>query len=236
VRLPSHGDAALPYLRSADDTREPFALAVLFNGGGGTVGLLSRGIPNPGANFLVRSHSIFNALGVATAVIDVPTDVEAMSDPFRMSARHAEDVRAVVRDMQRRFGERPVFLVGTSRGTVSAAYAGAALGDGVAGVVLTSSVLNATRGGVGLAGFDYASIRSRLLFVHHADDQCVATPYWMALRVTSGRDLVTVRGGDPPRSEPCEPFSPHGYLGVEEPAVRAIVRWMQGEAAPKSVP
>ncbi len=236
LQLPSAGDAKLPVLVSHDDAAEPFAAAVLFNGGGGAVGLLRR-IPQPGANFLVRSRARFVAEGVATAVIDVPTDMASMSDGYRMGRRHADDVARVVGELQRRFPDKPVFLVGTSRGTVSAAYAGAALGERVAGVALTSTVFNATRGGAGVSGFDWPAIRSRLLFVHHVDDGCIATPYGMARRAAAaGRLLVSVHGGDPPRSEPCEAFSAHGYLGVEAPVVHAIVRWMHGETPPADVP
>lgn len=235
VQLPSAGEARLPVLFSRDDAREPDATAVLFNGGGGAVGLLTR-IPQPGANFLVRSRSRFVAEGVATAVIDTPTDLASMSDGYRMGRRHADDVARVVGELQQRFPNKPVFLVGTSRGTVSAAYAGAALVDRVAGVVLTSTVFNRGQGGNGVMGFDWSGLR-RLLFVHHVDDACIATPYGMARHLSGAmRPLVSVHGGDVPRSEPCGAFSAHGYLGVEAPVVRAIVQWMRGEVPPQDVP
>jgi hypothetical protein len=126
--------------------------------------------------------------------------------------------------------------VGTSRGTVSAAYAGAALGRSVAGVVLSSTVFNATRGGVGVSGFDWDSIRSRLLFVHHVDDACVATPYAMARRLAASQTLISAHGGEAPRSDACEAFSAHGFLGIEAPVVDAIVQWMQGETPRRDVP
>lgn len=176
---------------------------------------------------------------MATAVIDVPTDQTGMSDTYRASPRHIDDVRAVVAALRQRHPGLPVYLIGTSRGTVSAAHAGAALGQGadaVAGVVLTSSVFNATRGGTGLSAFAWASIRPRLLFVHHVEDGCVATPYAMAQRVGAGRTLISARGGDAPRSDPCEAFSAHGYLGIEAPVVRAIAAWMRGEVPPAEVP
>jgi pimeloyl-ACP methyl ester carboxylesterase len=235
IQLPSVGDAQVPVLIGSDDALPPEAVAVLFNGGGGAVGLLQR-IPRPGANFLVRSRDLFVGQRVATAVIDVPTDLNVMSDVVRMGQRHADDVRTVVNALQKRFPRLPVFLVGTSRGTVSAAYAGAALQDTVAGVVLTSTVFNATRGGVGVSTFEWDSLRTRLLFVHHVDDACIATPYTMAQRVAAGRTLISVHGGDAPRSDPCEAFSAHGYLGVEAPVVAAIVHWMRGEKPPKDVP
>jgi len=234
IELPSAGGARLPVLLSHDDTQSPRWAAVLFNGGG-AVGLLRR-IPRPGANFLVRSRGLFAERGVLTAVIDVPTDLDRLGDVQRMSERHADDVRALVAELRRRHPALPVYLVGTSRGTVSAAYAGARLGDAVAGVVVTASVFNATRGGPGLSAFDWSTIRTRLLFVHHVDDACVATPYAMARRVAAGRTLVSVRGGEAPRSGPCEAFSAHGFLGVEVPVVEAIVGWMRGEAPPALVP
>lgn len=235
LQLPTEDSATLPYLRSWDDARQPQAIAVLFNGGGGAVGLLRRGIPRPGANFLVRSRALFTQAGVATAVIDVRSDQAAVTDHERMGRRHAQDVQAVVADMRQRFGTLPVYLVGNSRGTVSAAYTGAALGDGVAGVVLTSSVLNASRAGPGLSVFDASALRSGLLYVHHVDDTCFVTPYAMAQRVARGHTLVSVQGGEPARSEPCEAFSPHGYLGVEAVTVQAITQWMAGQPVPAVV-
>lgn len=233
--LPSSGGALLPVLFGHDASVPPRVAAVLFNGGNGLVGLSKR-IPAPGANFLVRSRSAFNHLGVATAVIDVPTDQSGMSDPYRMSARHADDVRQVVATLRQQHPGLPVYLIGTSRGTVSAAYAGAALGAAVDGVVLTSSVITPTRTNPGLAGFDWSRISARLLFVHHVDDSCVATPYADLLRAARGRQVLSIHGGDPARSEPCEAFSPHGYLGVEAPVVQAIVQWMRGEPIPAELP
>jgi hypothetical protein len=236
VRVPAPESTTVAYVKSWDDAAAPKAAAVLFTGGAGAVGLSTKGIPRPGANFLVRSRVLFNTEGIATAVIDAPSHLKEMNDAHRMSARHADEVAAVVRDMRRSFPRIPVYLVGTSRGTVSAAYAGAALGAEIDGVVLTSSLFNATRTGPGISGFDYARLQSRLLFVHHVDDGCFATPYPMAERAASGYALVTVRGGDAPRSGPCDPFSPHGFLGVERPTVRAIVAWMLEGKAPANVP
>jgi hypothetical protein len=235
VMLPSAGGASVAYVRSHDDPAPPKAAAMLFTGGEGKVGLAARGIPKPGANFLVRTRAIFNRQGIATAVIDVPSDLNEMNDSIRMSRRHADDVGAVVKDLKRRYGELPVYLVGTSRGTVSAAYAGATLGSEIAGVVLSSSLFNATRTGPGISGFDKTKLKSKLLYVHHADDACFATPYSMAESASHGHPLVTVRGGNPPKSGPCDPYSPHGFFGVEGPTVRAITGWMLGGEAPKSV-
>lgn len=237
VRLPSEDGAVLPYLLSTDDSRPAQVAAVLFTGGPGTLGLLRKGIPRPGANFLVRERHRFLEQGIATAVIDVPSDTQTMSDRFRSSARHARDVAAVVADLKARLPEVRVYLAGTSRGTVSAAYGAATLGNAVAGVVLSSSVFTSSNGGgLGLALFDYGSIRAPLLFVHHVDDSCPVTPYAAAAKLAARYPLISVSGGDPPKSDACEPFSPHGYYGVEAPTVAAMSRWMLGLDYPKRVP
>lgn len=33
-------------------------------------------------------------------------------------------------------------------------------------------------------------------------------------------------GGLPPRSDPCRPFAPHGFYGIEGRVVAAITGWM----------
>lgn len=238
VVLPSANGATLPYLLSADlpaDAGKPQIAAILFNGGGGLIGLAEKGIPQPGANFLVRSRARFVARGIPLALIDAPSDSRGMSDNFRMSQRHFDDVAAVADDLQKRFPDTRLFLIGTSRGTVSAGYAGAALSPRLAGVVLTSSIFNSSRHDSGLAGFDFARIKVPLLFVHHVDDGCRFTPYHTARTLAGKYPLISVRGGREPRSEPCEAFSQHGYYGREEETVNAIADWMSGKPYPASI-
>ena len=100
-----------------------------------------------------------------------------MSDTFRLGQDHATDIRAVMRDLKRRFPDAKIFLVGTSRGTISAAALGASLGDVVQGVVLSSTITNPDRMGAGLSTFDFGSIKVPVLLVHHRDDGCRTSPY-----------------------------------------------------------
>ena len=59
-----------------------------------------------------------------------------------------------------------------------------------------------------LAAFNWSTIKLPLLLVHHADDACFATPYYEAQRLGRRFPLVTVKGGKPPESGPCEPLAP----------------------------
>ena len=212
------------------------AVALLFPGSGGSIQLRTEnGKPrfNQGT-FLVRSRSEFIKRGVAAAIIDAPSDQQGgwgMSDDFRLGDAHFTDISAVVDDLSKSFPAVPLFLVGTSRGTISAAALGTKLDRRVAGSVLTSTMFrqtpkNSKEPGQGLSKFDYSVIKIPLLFVHHVSDQCASTPYGEAARLSDKYPLITVFGGAPPQSGPCEAFSQHGFLGKEADTVEQIVNWM----------
>lgn len=229
VMLPTRDGVTQSYLLTAPAGDKPAAAAILFPGGPGLIRLRNEGgrIRLGEGNFLVRSRRLFVERGVVAAVMDAPSDQpRGVDDWFRLGDKHAADIRRVADDLTRRFPGIPVFLVGTSRGTVSAAAAGRALGETVAGVVLTSSLFIGGRNGPGLSGFDFTSIRAPVLVVHHANDGCRDTPYRDAKNLSTRFPLITVQGGDPPRSNPCEAFSAHGFLGKEPETVEAMVNWM----------
>jgi pimeloyl-ACP methyl ester carboxylesterase len=137
--------------------------------------------------------------------------------------------------------ELPVFVVGTSASTVSAAHLAIALEGEIAGVVLSASVFywhGRTRMPMPmpmLVAFDWSKIKVPLLFVHHEQDGCEDTPYREAARLGRRFPLITVRGGKPPESRPCAGLSQHGYFGKEAETVDAIAGWMLGKAFAKDI-
>jgi pimeloyl-ACP methyl ester carboxylesterase len=226
------------FLLSSPPAGKAQAVAILFAGGAGQVNLeresarvlLDRG------NFLVRSRRLFAGHGVAAAVVDAPSDQpRGMDDEFRLGSGHAEDIGRVVANLRTRFPGLPVFLVGTSRGSVSAASAGGRLGRSVDGVVLTASVFLASQRQSGLSRFDFASLPAPLLFVHHVDDGCEYSPHYAAKRLADRFPLVSVSGGPPAQSKPCDAMSPHGFLGREADTVDAIVKWMLKQPHPREI-
>ena len=237
--LPTRGGVTQSYLLSAPVAGKARAVAVLFPGGAGTTHLereagrkeLERG------NFLVRTRRLFAGHGIAAAVMDAPSDrPRGMDDEFRLGEAHAQDIARVAADLGSRFPGLPLFLVGTSRGTISAAAAGARLGKAADGIVLTATVFLANRRGQpGLSGFDFSSIPVPLLFVHHVDDACNVTPYSAAKRLADRYPLVSVSGGQPAQSAPCEAMSAHGFLGKEAGTVGAIANWMLKQPYPREI-
>ena len=117
----------------------PTAAMVLVAGGNGAL-KLGTGRLGLGGNFPVRNRARFAEHGLLVAVVDAPSDRPDGLDGFRTSAAHADDVRAVIAAL-RAEAAVPVWLVGTSMGTVSAASAAARLSaGGPDGLVLTSTV------------------------------------------------------------------------------------------------
>jgi hypothetical protein len=238
--------------RAADDTRTiptrpgvtqafllvrpdgvPTVSVVLFAGGNGLLALGSGKLGLAG-NFLVRNRARFASQGLLVAVIDAPSDHPGGLDGFRTSAAHAEDIRAVIAALKQE-APVPVWLIGTSMGTVSAANGAARLtAGGPDGVVLTSTVTRVGRQRIETVGdVQLDAIRVPTLVVHHKNDACRSTPYAETpallrdLKQALRRELLAFDGGDPPQSAPCEARAAHGYLGLDAEVVTAIANWIK---------
>src|SRR5277367_4132531 len=114
------------------------ASLILFPGSGGKLTGYGPAKPKDG-NFLVRSRNLFVAQGFIVAVIDAPSDQPGGMRDFRVSAEHRYDIASVIAYL-RQAASVPVWLVGTSRGTLSAANGATLETGGPDGLVLTSSV------------------------------------------------------------------------------------------------
>lgn len=240
VTLATRPGVTLPFFIANMGGVQPKAAALMLIGGGGNVRLrMEAGKVHFGQqNFLPRARREFIAEGILPVILDNPTDQQGgagMSDEFRAGEQHTADLRAVLAEVQRRYPALPVFLVGTSRSTISAAYQARALGKELAGAVLSSSLFRQRQQQPVLAAFGFASIPIPILFVHHREDACHATPYYDAERLGAKFPLISVSGGKPPETGPCDPLSPHGYFGKEAETVGAIAAWMLGKPYPRDI-
>ena len=213
--------------------KKPEAIALMYIGGGGNIRLrMEDGKPKFGEqNFLPRSRREFIRNGILAVVMDAPSDQQSrvgMSDDYRWSNEQTADARAVLAELTRRFPGLPVFIVTTSRSTLTAASLGRALGDEIAGVVFTSSMFSASARSprATLASFDYGTIKAPVLFAHHREDGCESTRYQGLGSLADRYPLISVKGGKPPESGPCDPLAAHGYFGKEAETVDAIAGWM----------
>jgi hypothetical protein len=219
IDLPSRAGVTQPIYVTAG--RGAFASAILFPGSTGVV----RYVRN---NFLIRVAGDFASAGITVAVADAPSDhATGMNDAFRASEEQATDTAAIVAFLRSR-AALPVWLIGTSNGTVSAANAAVRLGPPrVAGVVLTSSVWLG-----GLTAVPFATLRVPVLLVHNRDDGCRLSPFDRAapalatMTAAPAKQLIVVESNSLLGS-PCEAQSPHGYFHIEGQVVSAIVPWIR---------
>jgi predicted alpha/beta-hydrolase family hydrolase len=209
------------------------ARVILFAGGDGHIGIGEDGQLARGGNFLVRTRAAWARQGFLVAVVDTPSDRDGM-DAFRDSDEHAADIAAVAEFMRQR-SPAPLWLVGTSRGTTSAAAVGIRLADRVAGLVLTSSIMQG-RGRVG--ALDLARFAHPVLLIHHRADSCRVTPPSGVDALLRGFSAAPVRAGlleegGVSRGDACEAFAYHGYNGIEERVVQDAADWIR---APRALP
>jgi alpha/beta superfamily hydrolase len=201
---------------------KPKAIVLLFSGGNGRLGLTDDGIAHGADNFVVRTRARYADAGIVAVVVDVPSDHRKGVGDFRVSDEAVEDVRELVAWAQDTWPKTPVWLVGTSRGTLSAASA-VARGVAVDGLVLTSSVTAGKKAKLGDVATD--AIRVRTLMVHHAHDACSASPLAGAqqLAATMHATWKTFDGGAKPTGDACSSSSRHGFLGLDAEVTAAII-------------
>ena len=219
IELSGQSGIELPVIYDA--VAAPRASVILFVGGDGD-------IAHETDSFLLRVRTRFVAAGMSVALPDTPSDHPGGFGPvFRTWTAHMQDVAAIVAFLKGQ-APVPVWAVGTSNGTISAAAAAAYLRPGgVDGVVLTSSVwLDALR----LVPVEKIAVP--VLVVHDRDDGCPASQFsleeknWGRFASAPSKKLIAVTGGGDggPR---CGTGSPHDFYGIDNRVVPPIIDWIK---------
>src|SRR5262249_11684953 len=154
------------------------------------------------------------AKGMATIALDVPSDHDGgIDEGFRKGADHATDVAAVIAWVRQKV-KAPVWLFGTSMGSISASSVAIRLGNAVDGIMLSSSVsaLAKNAPGQGVSTLDLDKIAVPALVMDHVDDECRSSPPGnapgIAKKMTkSPRTAVVMIEGGEQKGDVCGPFS-----------------------------
>jgi len=207
---------------------------ILFAGGKGKI-KLDNGDYESNDNFLVRSRQLFLDKGFTTILIDAPSDRQdriGMLKGFRNSQEHVKDIEVVI-DYIRTINSKPIWLIGTSRGTESAAYAAVHLNNKINGVVLTSSISKTNKKGTSVTDLALDRITVPILAVHHKDDKCKTTKPKVVKAIknksynSSSVRIKMFSGGDEPiNKNPCKAKTYHGFLGIESEVVKSITEFI----------
>ena len=212
----------------------PSAILVMFAGGDGTVEIADSGtIYRHAGNFLLRTRPLWLAQGFAVEILGAPNNTSLNG---RQTEAYADAIGRAV-DFARTRARVPVWLVGTSAGTTGAANGAARLTGRLAGLVMTSSVSRRyNNAGETVFDTELGAIAIPVLIVANRGDSCAVTPpddaatIAAALTRSPHKEVVYVES-DQIGSPPCEPMSPHGYLGVEAAVVRRIADWIRATPA-----
>jgi hypothetical protein len=212
---------------------KPRAIIIMLPGGSGDIGLTRGGDIKHDDNFVVRTRRLWNARGYAVLIPDAIDRSNLRG--LRSSPEYARLVVNMI-DFAHDQVAAPVFLLGTSQGSIAAMNGAAhAPAGSLAGVVLTESV--SVLGGSRETVFDAdpQDVRIRALVLANQDDRCEVAPPAMAPKIAAAMThspevkLELVSGGISQSSKDCGSLTPHGYYGIEDQVVGVIDSWIQSQ-------
>lgn len=212
------------------ENKNASACVILFTGGKGKVDNI-----NKANNFLIRSRNLFLKEGFNVIVVNAPSDKQSsdgMLYGFRDSDEHVKDIDKIISYLKNTY-HLPVWLIGTSRGTESAASIAIKSKQKLSGLILTSSMSVENEKGTSLTEMDLENIKIPTLIVANNDDACYVTPPEGAKKIASlltnakPLDIKMFNGGAKPISKPCQAQSYHGFLGIEDKVVKYIANFIK---------
>jgi hypothetical protein len=213
------------------------ASVVLMTGGNGLLSLDATGtIIDPTGNFLIRSANLFLHRGLNVMMADaLPAHPGGLDNPTRLSAAHAAELQGFINAALTRWN-KPVWVVGTSNGSVSAVTAGGfqpAL-SGLTGVVLTSPVTVLPAASQPIFNLYASRVTLPALVMWEGNDHCTFSPptgsaSLFSLIPSHHKARRTLEFAHSVATDPCGAFSEHGYAGIEEEAVREIAAFILGD-------
>ncbi len=205
---------------------------ILIPGGNAGTGEIVNGIPSS-QNFLVRSREDFQNAGFNTFILFRAKSVAPgpMSTTYRARTEHLDEIKSLINYISKNTSG-PIWLVGTSMGTISATSAAINIDNPkIKGVVLTASVTQTAPGN--LASQRLENIKLPVLMIHHESDQCAvcvpseAQANFPRFKNSLVKDFVMVSGGGPGSGDPCQNQHLHGFIGIESKVTKEISDWIK---------
>lgn len=227
------GNGAIPIFSITSE--DASATVVLIPGGPFIIGNKKPDTGRPdGINFVVRTVGQFASEKMNVVLMGKPEKAgDLRFGKNRQSDSHASDVLEVVKFAKK--SNKPVWLVGTSLGSMSVTKAVTLdKENSVSGLVLSSTVFH-SKDGVGVLSIDTVGIGIPVLISHHAKDACPETnpKFINELKAKfSGSERIAVAlidAGDSPTGNPCGPTHWHGFVNAETETVRSITEFIRSK-------
>jgi pimeloyl-ACP methyl ester carboxylesterase len=205
-------------------------IIVMFPGGADEIGIERDGAIRSGDNFVVRTRELWARRDYGVVIVDA-IDHRSMRGQ-RSTAEYAAVTQTIL-GFAHSLSTVPVWVMGTSQGSIAAMNAAAHAGQSeLAGVVLTESVSVVGKSRETVFDAHPQDVRVPTLVVANRDDRCRVAPPSMANEIAHAmRDapatVLFEQGGVARSSNDCSSRSPHGYWGIDEKVVDDIDQWMQ---------
>ncbi len=223
---------------------QPDTVFLILPGGSGELGLtkLAQRVKAEQPYLFSAQRLALLQPGRAVLVLNAPSDQPDLSQSFRLSSAHAEDLGAVVRLIRQRYPAARLVLLAHSRGTLSAGYILQNLAQHISAAVLFAGLYQASdaqagapSAGPGLSWLNWSEIKTPVLAVHHVHDACPVAPY--AAAQASGLALITVQKKVRPTAEfPCGPGTYHWFAGQEQAIAKEVSHWLAGQTWRRTLP
>jgi hypothetical protein len=221
------------------------ATLISLTGGDGILGILPNGqgaTDNFNGAPITRNRQRLTDLGYAVAMVDVSTEQRVnggLTNAFRATQSHLVDLQAVVQRV-RSLSSTPVWIVGYSAGTISAAnLAINQPHEPPFGVMLLAPV---TVDDGSLLAMNLAAIRRPTVILSHASDPCGVTPPdnvpQVLARLTGApvKDHVQLSGGTQGVPGQCDRTGYHGWGGLDAEFVGTLSQWVRSHSSLLSAP
>jgi pimeloyl-ACP methyl ester carboxylesterase len=218
----------------------PSAVIALFMGGDGNAEITDQGEVGKGqSNFAITTRGQFQAKGIATVVVAAPLDMGAKLTRLRGSDDYATDFGNVMKYLHERF-KTPVWVHGTSRGTISIALPASKIKELLKspdGIILSSSVTDSNRQSKNafdnVLDANLENISVPVFIVANSNDACSVTPASGAARIAQAMKHakpVKVKIFDGPdgvaKGDPCGPNHHHGFPGIRKEVLESMIEFM----------
>lgn len=231
ITIPTRDNVTLSYWWMPREAVK--ANLILMSGGSGGIGYRD-GIPQSD-NFLIRSREHF-ASGNPLAKFNVAlmgnsSDMRQLNPETRAKNEHVTDIAALVAHIRTQ-NSAPIWLVGTSQGTISAAAAGIALGNKIEGIIFSAPITLPLLVPTSLSQQPIHEIKVPAMVIFHEKDSCRTTrpehgeAVLKRLSQSKPKKFLLISGGDSPSGEACQALHWHGFINMEAQAALVITNWI----------
>jgi hypothetical protein len=231
-RLPlGRGDEHLPiYVMSNPNAK---ATVILLPGRDADMSRVIDGEPTSN-NFLSRSRDYFFNNNFNVILVFRASDLTSIDFDYNYrQTTHVSEIEKVINFANQQF-KKPIWLIGTSRGTISAVATAIKLGNKkVKGLVLTSTLTSHNIGTTPIEFLAINTLKMPILMIHHIKDACLltvpndASTIFTKFTSSTIKKFIMITEGSDPAGDPCLPLHWHGYINYEEETVKIISEWIK---------